>query len=153
MEFPAGIINGDNWDRLVAYAKGALTHMLSSGEVPAEVGEPITPEQALSDLEGFLDRNKVTLFEGGYDFLASLARRLVVRDEPDEPLSEFEAKLTSLTDEQLTAMAEAEADNVEALKADVIDRRRQLLADVLETGQILLRGAFSSGLHALLGLA
>lgn len=150
---PPGLITPDKYDEFADLSKAALLHMIEQGEVPEFAGEPMTKDAAVAYLEGWLDRNKGTLVEGGVDYLAALARKIVVGDEPDEPIEEFEASLASFTPEQLTAMTEAEAAEVEAMKRDVIDRRRELLADLLETGKQLLRGAISSGLHAMVGAA
>lgn len=150
IELPTGFLDAERWDGLVALSKGALVHMIENGETPEFIGEPMTAEQAVSYLEEFLDRNKATLAEAGVDFLAGLARKIAVADGPDEPIEEFEARLGALTDEQLAVLNEAEADAVTALKADVIDRRRKLVADLLETGKTLLRGAIATGLNALM---
>jgi len=83
------------------------------------------------------------------DFLAGLVRKIAIGEE-EQPIEEFDAALAALTDEQLVAMNELEADAVEALKKDVIDRRRALVADILATGKELLRGAIATGLHALM---
>ncbi len=148
---PAGFLSGDKFDEFVRLSKDALVHMIEHGEVPEFVGSPMKAPEALAYLESWLDRNKITLVEGGADFLAALARRLVVSDEPEQPIEEFEASLALLTDEQLVALNEREADEIEALKVDVIDRRRAMLADILDTGKQLLRGAVATGLHAVMG--
>lgn len=151
IELPAGLLTAEKWDGFVEATRAALVHMVEQGEVPEFVGEPMTGDQALEYLEGWLDRNKSTLVEGSVDFLGALGRRLAVGDGPDEPIEEFESKLVSMTDEQLVELNKAEANEIEALKKDVVDRRRQLVADLLETGKQLLRGAVSSGLHAAMG--
>ena len=150
-KLPDGILTGAQFDGFTEASKAALVHMVENGEVPEFVGRPMEADEAVTYLEGWLDRNKATLIEGGVDFLAALARRLVVSDEPDEPIEEFEAALASFSDEQLVAMTEAGAAEVEALKRDVIDRRRAMLADLLDVGKVLLRGAIASGLHAIVG--
>lgn len=153
LSLPDGLLSGERFDEFASSAKAALVHMIEHGEVPEFVGAAMTREEALAYLEEWLARNQGTLAEGGIDFLTSLARRLVVGDEPEQPIEEFEAALGSFTDEQLVALNEAEADQVEALKRDVIDRRRAMVADLLETGKQLLRGAIASGLHAAVGAA
>lgn len=150
---PEGILSGDQFDALTGASKAALIHMVEHGEVPEFVGRPMKAEEAVTYLEGWLDRNKATLVEGGVDYLAALARRLVVSDEPEQPIEEFEAALVSFTDEQLVAMTEADAAEAEAFRRDVIDRRRAMLADLLEVGKVLLRGAIASGLHAAMDAA
>lgn len=146
---PAGIITEERFDALKHVSRAALVHMIETGEVPAFVGKPMTAEKAAEHLLAWLDRNKVTLAEGSFDYLAALARKIAVGDE-EEPIEEFEAALASLSDEQIVALNALEADAVEALKKDVIDRRRELLADILATGKELLRGAIATGLHALM---
>lgn len=149
MNLPTGLLTEERFDDLVKISKEALLHMISHGEVPAFVGEPMTPDQAERYLLDWLDRNKETLAEGGLDFLAALAKKIAVGDD-EQPIEEFEAALASLTDEQLVALNAVEADRVEAMRKDVIDRRRALVADILETGKELLRGAIATGLHALM---
>lgn len=149
LELPAGILTDEKLDELRDVSRSALLHMIENGEVPAFVGEPMTGDQAVDYLKAWLDRNKLTLAEGGFDFLAALARKIAVGEE-EQPIEEFDAALASFTDEQLVKMNELEADAVEALKRDVIDRRRELLADILATGKELLRGAIATGLHALM---
>lgn len=150
-KLPEGILSGDQFDGLTMASKTALVHMIEHGEVPGFIGKAMTAEEAVTYLEGWLDRNKVTLLEGGVDYLAALVRRIAISDEPEQPIEEFEAALASFTDEQLVAMTEADADEAEALRRDVIDRRRAMLADLLEVGKVLLRGAIASGLHAAMG--
>lgn len=152
-KLPEGLLSGDTFDGFVEAAKAALRHVVEQGEVPEFLGEPMSGDDALNYLEGWLDRNKGTLVEGGVDYLSALARRLVIAEEPEQTIEEFEASLASFTDEQLVAMTEADAAEVEACKIDVIDRRRALLADLLETGKTLLRGAVATGLRAALELA
>ena len=150
IELPAGVITEENWAAFVGVTKSALSHMIAEGEVPAFLGEPMTEEEAVGYLETWLEAHKLTLAEASVDFLASLVKRYAVGDEPDETADEFEASLASLSLEQLTAISEAEAGTVASLKADVIDRRRQLVADGLEVGKTLLRGAVATGLHSLI---
>ncbi|MCP4869279.1 MAG: hypothetical protein GY898_11235 [Proteobacteria bacterium] len=149
LELPAGILTEERFDGLKHVSKAALLHMVEKGEVPAFIGKSMTAEQAVEYLKAWLDRNKLTLAEGGFDFLAALARKIAVGEE-EEPIEEFEAALASLTDEQIVALNKLEAKAVTALKKDVIDRRRELLADILATGKELLRGAIATGLHALM---
>ena len=148
---PEGILSGDEFDGFTDATKAALTHMIDHGEVPEFVGAPMTRKEAMTFLDEWLGRNQGTLVEGGVDYLAALVRRLVVSDEPEQPIEEFEAALASFTDEQLVAMTEADAAEMEALKRDVIDRRRAMVADLLDVGKTLLRGAIATGLHAAMG--
>lgn len=146
-----GIISEESWDGFVSLSRAALLHMVEHGEVPEFVGEPMTTDQAVAFLEDWLQENKLTLIEGGFDFLAGLARSIAIGDEPEQPIEEFEDAIKSLTDEQLTAISEGEADQIEAAKVDVIDRRREMVASLLATGRVLLRGALASALYAALG--
>lgn len=150
MELPTGFLTEERFDGLVTLSKGALNHMMDHGEVPSFIGRPMNRADAVAYLEGWLDRNRSTLTEAGIDFLASFARKIAVGDEPEQPIEEFEASLGALTDEQLTVLNAAEASRVEAAKLDVIDRRRELVADALEVGKELLRGAIATGLRALM---
>lgn len=146
---PEGLLSGEKFDEFGKLAKAALVHMIEKGETPAFVGKPMTAEEAVTYLRTWLDDNKVTLAEGGLDFLTALAKQIAVGDE-EQPIEEFEAGLRSMTDEQLVVLSEMEAAEVERLKRDVIDRRRALLASLLETGRELLRGAVATGLNALM---
>jgi len=148
-ELPEGLLTAEKFDNFTTLTKGALAHLMETGEVPAFLGEPMSSHQAMTYLEEWLARNQVTLAEGGVDFLAGLVRKIAIGEE-EQPIEEFDAALAALTDEQLVAMNELEADAVEALKKDVIDRRRALVADILATGKELLRGAIATGLHALM---
>jgi hypothetical protein len=149
LEVLGGILTEERFDALADVSRAALLHMIERGEVPAFVGKPMTAEKAEEYLRSWLGRNKVTLMEGGFDYLAGLARKIAVGDE-EQPIEEFEASLASLTDDQIVAMNALEADRVAEMKRDVIDRRRELLADLLAVGRELLRGAVATGLHALM---
>ena len=153
INLPEGFLDAARWAELGELSEAALRHMILGGEIVELEGSALTTDQAVDALREFLARNEPALRRSGEDFLGDLARRLVQGDEPDVPLEEFEAKLGSLTDEQLVAVNAGEADEVEAMKREVIDQRRALVADALATGKQLLRGAVASGLLALLGVS
>lgn len=147
---PGGVITEETWAEFSAIANGALGHMIDGGETPAFLGTAMSKDDALGYLTGWLDKHKSTLVEGGVDFLRALVNRFALVDEPEQSIEEFEAGLVSLTAEQLTVLSERLADEAEALKKDVVDRRRALVADALELGNVLLRGALATGVQAAL---
>jgi len=148
---PGGVINEETWDAFADITTAALAYMVDGGEIPAFLGQPMTKDQAINHLKGWLQIHKETLVEGGVEFLRSLVNGFALVDEPQQSIEEFEAGLVSLTTEQLVVLAEQLADRAEALKQDVVDRRRELVADALAVGGVLLRGALSTGLTAALG--
>lgn len=147
---PGGVITDETWDEFSAIATGALGHMVDGGETPAFLGTPMSKEEAVDHLTDWLDKHKSTLVEGGVGFLRAIVNRFALVDEPQQSIEEFEAALLSLTDEQLTVLSEQLADEAEALKKSVVDRRREMVADLLETANVLLRGALGTGVQAAL---
>jgi hypothetical protein len=147
---PGGVINEETWDAFADITTAALGYMVEGGEIPAFLGQPMTKDEAINHLKGWLQIHKDTLVEGGVEFLRSLVNGFALVDEPQQSIEEFEAGLASLSAEQLVVLSEQLADRAETLKQDVVDRRRLLVADGLALGNVLLRGALATGLTAAL---
>lgn len=145
---PGGVITDETWEEFTNIATGALGHMVDGGETPAFLGTAMSKDEAIDHLKGWLDKHKGTLVEGGVDFLKAIVNRFALVDEPQQSIEEFEAGLVSMTDEQLTALSEQAADRAEFLKKDVIDRRREMIADAMTLANVLIRGALASGVQA-----
>ncbi len=143
-----GVITEATWDSFEAVAIGALGHMIDGGEEPVVFGDAVSKDEAVELTKAWLDTHKATLVGGGVDFARSLVNRLALVDEPTQSDEEFEAALVSLTTDQLVTLAEMLGDRAEALKRDVIDRRRVMVGEALELGNTLLRGALATGLQA-----
>ena len=138
------------FDQLTEISRAALEHLITTGDLP-DGADPIDAEAVKLELEALLRDHKVALMNGTVGFLSGLAKKAAFGD--DEPVETFEARIQDLEPEQLAELMNLEADALETARREIIDGRRELVAAVMATGAVLLRGALSSGLTALVGAA